>query len=132
MGTNYYAKIDECGHCGRGQEALHIGKSSAGWAFSLRVHPELSINDWSDWKIFLIGKAITDEYGSRVSFSDLEDTVIRRKIKIDNLEKFKDLAASMEPYCLADIDNGLLRHVSLDNQVFNPHVTYDICDYEFN
>jgi hypothetical protein len=40
MGTNYYLKgTPSCDHCGRGgdERGAHIGKSSGGWVFSLRV-----------------------------------------------------------------------------------------------
>ena len=36
MGTNYYHVSSVCPHCGRGDEDLHIGKSSMGWAFCFR------------------------------------------------------------------------------------------------
>lgn len=46
MGTNFYfyenPEINE-------EDALHIGKSSAGWCFSLHIIPELGIRDLSDW-----------------------------------------------------------------------------------
>ena len=38
MGTNYYAKRHVCATCGRGGEAWHIGKSSAGWRFHWNGH----------------------------------------------------------------------------------------------
>ena len=38
MGTNYYWQESEpCAACGRGYEQVHVGKSSAGWCFSLHV-----------------------------------------------------------------------------------------------
>ncbi len=61
MGTNYYwTKGTKCEHCGAEKEAirLHIGKSSAGWCFALRVYPKgveigpettLSISGLRDW-----------------------------------------------------------------------------------
>lgn len=58
MGLNFYAVISEsrpCEHCGRYdvRERLHIGKSSAGWCFSLHVIPEMGIHSLDDWKTFL-------------------------------------------------------------------------------
>jgi hypothetical protein len=50
MGTNYYLEIDNvCSHCGRGDTELHIGKSSAGWVFFLRIYPDEGINSLEDW-----------------------------------------------------------------------------------
>lgn len=50
MGTNYYLRLKSeiCPHCGRGDEGLlHIGKSSAGWCFSLHVMNRIqSLDDW--------------------------------------------------------------------------------------
>ena len=47
MGTNFYLKVKSppgpchaCGHVPPVEERLHIGKSSAGWCFSLHVYPE--------------------------------------------------------------------------------------------
>ena len=58
MGTNYYLnntslldpKFENC---------LHIGKSSGGWAFALRVYPELGINSLEDWLPLLVNQAVT-------------------------------------------------------------------------
>lgn len=49
MGTNYYLHMDVCDCCGRGDKALHIGKSSGGWCFSLHVDPYNNINTLEDW-----------------------------------------------------------------------------------
>lgn len=72
MGTNYYLKTAEkppCECCGRDFEngAKHIGKSSAGWCFSLHVIPEEGINDLADWERLwnAAGAFIEDEYGDR-------------------------------------------------------------------
>jgi hypothetical protein len=46
MGTNYYVAYDYCRHCGRFDEEFHIGKSSAGWCFSLRVYEDKGLTDW--------------------------------------------------------------------------------------
>lgn len=49
MGTNYYLQKNVCGCCGRPEKQIHIGKSSAGWAFALRVYPHDGIKDYDDW-----------------------------------------------------------------------------------
>lgn len=61
MGTNYYAEYQPpCPTCGRQDPPLHIGKSSAGWCFSLHVIPELGLNDWPEWEAWLAGSPGVD------------------------------------------------------------------------
>jgi hypothetical protein len=75
MGTNYYLDRGVCDKCGRGDagEKLHIGKSSAGWCFSLHVIPEQNINTLEDWKReFATGRIrIRDEYDKDVSVEEM-------------------------------------------------------------
>ena len=64
MGTNYYLQLNKCPTCGRYEE-IHIGKSSAGNAFSLHVTDEIrSIDDWIE--LFYRGQ-IFNEYGDEIS-----------------------------------------------------------------
>lgn len=86
MGTNYYVDTPpSCGgrcatHC-RGEE-IHLGKSSAGWAFSFRAYPELSpvdgpeavtwpVRDFASWLRLLDLGPIRDEYGREVTREEL-------------------------------------------------------------
>lgn len=85
MGTNFYAVIPEtapCDHCGRYDvaERLHIGKSSAGWCFSLHVIPERGINTLEDWKTFLRqpNVIIEDEYHGIFGLGELLDRITKR------------------------------------------------------
>lgn len=85
MGTNYYLHTEDkppCDHCGRkdNREPLHIGKSSAGWVFSLHVMPELGLNDLADWERewSLPGTWIENEYGDRISPADMRATITER------------------------------------------------------
>jgi hypothetical protein len=78
MGTNYYLREDACQHCGRSDERLHIGKSSAGWCFALHVIPEEGINSLDDWRIRWTKGRIFDEYGTEVSPDDLNDRITHR------------------------------------------------------
>jgi hypothetical protein len=68
MGINYYLRHNQCKCCNRYDE-LHIGKSSAGWCFSLHVIPEKNIHDLEDWeKLFNeSGNTIFDENDEKVS-----------------------------------------------------------------
>lgn len=74
MGTNYYwYGRTSCKTCKRPFEPLHIGKSSAGWAFSLHVHPELGISSLLDWIECFVRKdtEIKDEYGDDISVQSM-------------------------------------------------------------
>ncbi len=76
MGTNYYLKIDVQQIPGR-VYSLHLGKSSFGWAFGLRVYPEHGINTWEDWQPWLVNR-IEDEYGEPETLADFVRTVTVR------------------------------------------------------
>jgi hypothetical protein len=79
MGTNYYVEEQEpCKCCGRPYEDLHIGKSSAGWCFSLHVIPERNLNDLNDWIDFLKCKRILNEYGEDVLLVNLISEITNR------------------------------------------------------
>lgn len=58
MGTNYYVRLgsgnrcDKCGRCDE-EELLHLGKSSSGWCFGLRVYPDKGIANLEDWLAIL-------------------------------------------------------------------------------
>ena len=83
MGTNYYLTLDVCEHCGRGSERLHIGKSSAGWCFSLHVIPDEGINDLSDWEARWSqpNVRIVDEYGDVIPPETMLATITNRQWK---------------------------------------------------
>lgn len=79
MGTNYYW-INEgtiCPHCGhRGLDKRHIGKSSAGWCFSLHVDETIkSLDDWIE--LFETGY-VEDEYERYISNEELIETITER------------------------------------------------------
>ena len=81
MGTNYYLHDKpDCECCGRPYEPKHIGKSSAGWCFSLHVMPEDGINTLDDWRRLWStpGAYILDEYGRSVPAADMEDWITKR------------------------------------------------------
>jgi hypothetical protein len=84
MGTNYYlsAKPD-CECCGRPFEHLHIGKSSAGWRFSLHVDPSQNINDLADWQRLWAqpGAEIRDEYHRVVTPEEMLSVITERSWK---------------------------------------------------
>lgn len=117
MGTNYYYETaggNVCEHCGRGDESekLHIGKSSAGWAFSLHVIPERGLNTLEDWqKLWVTGGQIRDEYGEHVTPEEMLTEITQRS----------------HP-------KGLRRHSGQGQGEFvrAGEPTYDLADYEFS
>lgn len=93
MSTNYYLKnLSVCPHCGSDlasapeadpADGLHLGKSSAGWCFALRVYPEGEgehvIKDLVDWIPLFIKFGVVDEYGSDISTEGMIRIITERK-----------------------------------------------------
>lgn len=86
MGTNYYVHVPPacggtCGiHCK--DEKIHLGKSSAGWAFAFRAYPDPDpaygpeavtwpVKDYASWLKLLDLGSICDEYRQPVARDDL-------------------------------------------------------------
>jgi len=81
MGTNYYLHDKpDCNCCGRPFEALHIGKSSGGWCFSLHVIPGDNINTLDDWRALWSkpGAFIRDEYGEQITAQQMNKIITER------------------------------------------------------
>jgi hypothetical protein len=80
MGTNYYLHNPKpCQTCGHDpNEPKHIGKSSAGWVFSLHVYPEEGIHDLGDWEREWVNGVIKDEYGSVVTVDEMRLVIMAR------------------------------------------------------
>jgi hypothetical protein len=91
MGTNFYLKkLSVCPHCGNElsspesepAEGLHIGKSSAGWCFSLHVYPdgkgEHQIKDLPDWIPLFEKYGVIDEYGRERTVTEMVDVITKR------------------------------------------------------
>ncbi len=91
MGTNYYLVYNEkeaatcpcCGHETIKYKELHLGKSSSGWTFALRVYPEQGIHTWGDVLYEILyatckGGWIKDEYGTEVETDMFIDIVTER------------------------------------------------------
>lgn len=82
MGTNFYWHAKPpCPTCGHADEGKHIGKSSSGWVFALRVHPEDGINGLDDWiaRFWRDGSHIEDEYGTHVEPEAMVSKIAGRK-----------------------------------------------------
>jgi hypothetical protein len=94
MGTNYYMLNGKppCKDCGRPfEDERHIGKSSGGWCFSLRVYPDQNIKTLADWLPLLCAPGVTirDEYGKAVELGDLLRTIAGRRGRYRDGEDFR-------------------------------------------
>jgi hypothetical protein len=135
MGTNYYAEQaagEACSHCGRSDvaERLHIGKSSAGWCFSLHVIPERGLNSLEDWKEYLRQPNITieDEYGRRHTLSELLDRITNRAQAVrsaPNAQFLRENNAVPGP-------SGLVRHKIDRYCIGHGEGTWDLLTGEFS
>ena len=77
MGTNYYLTFNECDCCKR-MDKIHIGKSSAGWYFSLHVTDELnSLDKWIE-TFKEAGTHIVNEYDDLLSTYDMVKKITER------------------------------------------------------
>lgn len=75
MGTNYYHKLND-------GTTRHIGKSSGGWCFSLRVYPEHGLNTLRDWAKVLsaagVPQPVVDSEGRLWTAAELVDQIVNR------------------------------------------------------
>ena len=84
MGTNcYFFPSPKCDSCEREFEPMHMGKSSAGWAFSLHTYPQepKSIHDLIDWIEFIVKHPkgrIENEYGEKHTLESFLSCVMDR------------------------------------------------------
>jgi len=131
MGTNYYARRTTCEHCGALEE-LHIGKSSGGWCFALRVYPDKDINNWTDWLQYLTKVEIYDEYDHIISLDDFIHCVTKRSFP---RTKFSEVSQQfLDSNYAVRGPNGLLRHRIKDSCICIGHGegTYDYMVREFS
>jgi hypothetical protein len=66
MGMNYYVYINTCPTCGRPAETIHLGKSSAGWRFTIQANGYKYYKTWEQMKKWLKSKTIFNEDEERV------------------------------------------------------------------
>lgn len=139
MGTNYYLCPNRCSHCGRSDEKKHIGKSSAGWAFSLHVYPEDIIRDLNDWIPFFQDKKnhIEDEYGREVSMEMLLDVIRDREGIARDWDKAPSMYSSWDEFHRQNYSEqgpkGLVRF-RVDNRhcIGHGEGTWDLITGEFS
>lgn len=138
MGTNYYVEEQPpCPHCGRPYDTLHIGKSSAGWCFSLHVDTELGLTDLPAWETYWQGKQIRNEYGKPISPQEMRQIITARQG-----HGFPDGWAQRSGYASEEQfhaqngssrgPNGLLRHQLSRHCVGHGDGTWDLIEGEFS
>jgi hypothetical protein len=132
MSTNYYLhEKPACSSCGRTYEALHIGKSSGGWCFSLHVIPEDGLNDLPDWveRWSRSGSLILDEYDRPVTPKEMLKVITERRrwSGVDGLDDrwYQLNHAVPGPY-------GLVRHAIGQWCVGHGEGTWDLIPGEFS
>ncbi len=138
MGTNYYFKENVCPHCHRSERERHIGKSSAGWCFSLHIYPQDGIKTLEDWKPrFVIPDAvIRDEYGRVVTPQDMADIISNRGSDETKWEKTPMSYTSWAEFHRQNYSErgpkGLLRHVVGQFCSGHGEGTWDYIEGEFS
>jgi hypothetical protein len=136
MGTNYYfSKEAACPTCGHDRgDLLHIGKSSAGWCFSLHVIPDSGLNSLEDWEHLFPDGYIRDEYGQHISPAGMSDVIRNRgrarkperPLGYESWDDFHRVNQS-EPG-----PKGLLRHRLGTHCVGHGEGTWDLIPGEFS
>lgn len=141
MGTNYYFhKNKPCPTCGHPlEEPLHIGKSSAGWCFALKVYPEGNemtdipiIKDLDDWVSLWLSYEngyIVNEYGGPISKTGMMMQITDRS----SIEKRRHPKQWYERNYAEPGPNNLARH-TIDNVHCIGHGsgTWDLIKGEFS
>lgn len=131
MGTNYYLRTPACPSCGHSEHELHVGKSSDGWLFGLRIYPTddgrlaafgvTEIRELDDWRPLFEKFPIYDEYGRRVEAVELLAIITERTHPRGLLSHLTTGPEHMGPYGHLDADKR-----------FPGKGTYDLLDYEFS
>lgn len=137
MGTNYYLRQPSCSQCGHAPADLHIGKSSSGWNFGLRIYPkdagdpDVCLKLWGvdeiceldDWRPLFDRFPIFDEYGKPVAVADMITRITDRSHPnglASRLTAGPDLMGS----CVI-VD-------AWRSDTLAGKGTYDLCNYEFS
>lgn len=141
MGTNYYLEpTPPCECCNRSYPALHIGKSSVGWCFSLHVDPDNGINDLDDWEALWSkpGAVIRNEYGETLSVEDMRLVIMDRAREpqwhkpLPSLHGARTWAQFHESNFSEEGPAGLLRHAIGRYCVKHGAGTWDCIPGEFS
>jgi len=126
MGTNYYfCTVDDVGF----QHKLHIGKSSAGWVFAVRIHPEREIQTLADWvAVWARGGEIRDEYEQLLSVPEMLSCIKNRKrVSAPEPQDLVANSARIGPNNLFAADPALCRDGSIRSGA--PDETWEYHDF---
>jgi hypothetical protein len=141
VGTNYYlytkgTLLDRLAD--KQEDEIHIGKSSGGWCFGLRVHPELGINSLTDWyRVWRRNKnIIKNEYGADVSIAEMISAITERKWNRRPFQRSANYVNENQFLAQNHAEygpNGLLRH-KIDGHHCIAHGpgTWDLMKGEFS
>ena len=112
---------------------LHIGKSSGGWVFLVRLYPEHGIDSLDDWKALLMAEPfgkILDEYGRTYTVGGLMSWIEGRQWTTPCVLSFEELVLNGAEYT----DGNLLRPVERHEDgctVRNGEGTYSYLYHDF-
>jgi hypothetical protein len=131
MGTNYTVYLSN-EDVTQDPEALHIGKSSAGWVFSLRVYPDRGIRNLYDWMPIILNSdnVIRDEYGRHITAHEMLKTITVRS-------RAEPVQWNVSDWSLNQAEpgpNNLVRGREFreyGRTRTHGEGTWDYCDYEF-
>lgn len=133
MGTNYYYNTPN--------QIYHIGKSSVGWVFALKIYPELGINVYEDWvRVFRYGDilgdgVVLDEYDREVAPYKIEEKISQRQRSWhkdpDELIEDPEFIKYLNSNHAIIHPSGLLLCVKLGDSKFH-NGTYQYVEYEFS
>lgn len=127
MGTNYYLRTDPCPHCGRSDEELHIGKSSAGWCFSLHVMPEDGIDGLEAWEQRWKTGRIFNEYREEVAPEEMRRIITERSWP----ERPREESFYRQNHAVPG-PNGMVRHAVGRHCLGHGEGTWDLITGEFS
>jgi hypothetical protein len=140
MGTNYYLRENACPHCGRSSDEVHIGKSSAGWCFSLQVfepYEDWTLDKWIE-RLNGEGTKIFDEYGAEYNTEEMLNVIQGRSWPCGTLgsqsyrdQGYRDEADFLEQNHAVRGPNNLLRHRIGPYCVGHGEGTYDYIPGDF-
>lgn len=137
MGTNYYLHTDKphCETC-TCHGPLHIGKSSAGWCFSLHVIPERGLNNLDDWSSAWSadGSVIKNEYGEEITREQMMMFITERSFpRHDGPPYGYSSEAQFHEQNHSQLGpNGLVRHAIGSHCIGHGEGTWDLIPGEFS
>ncbi len=128
MGTNYYEKLTR----------KHLGKSSAGWCFTLHIYPKEGINTLNDLmksiKTIPFFKPIVDEYGKKLSKKEFLKIVTERSWpeRDEKHPRYKNWEQFLQTNRAELGPNNLLRHKIDRFCIGHGEGTWDYCIGDFS